>query len=131
MGYFATKRGERIPADKDKSQAVDFAELGKLLIAWQSQRPNISYSETKIFDKYFEQLFRREYPAENIFALNRWMQAVMLKWGRDNPLSLNETLLVMRAYRPVPSPICGVDVFRDFQQSGRPCAESEGVSGSS
>lgn len=99
-GYFATKRGEQASADKDKLQVIDLVELGKFLIAWHSQRPNVAYSETKIFDKYFEQLFRREYRPENIYALNRWMQAVMRTWGKDNPLSLNETLLVMRAYAP-------------------------------
>lgn len=99
-GHFATKRGEQATADKDKLQVIDLAELGKFLIAWHSQRPNVAYSETKIFDKYFEQLFRREYRPENIYALNRWMQAVMRTWGKDNPLSLNETLLVMRAYAP-------------------------------
>lgn len=99
-GYFATKRGEQASADKDKLQVIDLAELGKFLIAWHSQRPNVAYSETKIFDKYFEQLFRREYRPENIYALNRWMQAVIRTWGKDNPLSLNETLLVMRAYAP-------------------------------
>lgn len=99
-GYFATRRGEQAAADKDKLQVIDLAELGKFLIAWHSQRPNVAYSETKIFDKHFEQLFRREYRPENIYALNRWMQAVMRTWGKDNPLSLNETLLVMRAYAP-------------------------------
>lgn len=100
IGYFSTKRGEMAPADKDKTQVIDFAELGKYLITWHSQRPNVAYSETKIFDKYFEQLFKREYRPENINALNRWMQAVVETWGKDNPLGLNETLLAMRAYAP-------------------------------
>jgi len=99
-GYFITKRGEQAPADKDKAQVVDLAELGKYLITWHSQRPNVAYSETMIFDKYFEQLFRREYRPENINALNQWMHAVMRTWGKENPLGLNETLLVMRAYAP-------------------------------
>jgi len=97
-GYFSTKRGEVAPADKDSAQVVDLAELGKYLITWHSQRPNVAYSETKLFDKYFEQLFKREYRPENIEALNRWMAAVMKTWSRGNPLGLNETLLVMRAY---------------------------------
>lgn len=99
-GYFKTKRGEEVTADKDKLQVIDLAELGKYLIAWHSQRPNVSYSETKIFDKYFEQLFRREYRPENINALNVWMQAIMRTWGKDNPLCFNESLLVMRSYAP-------------------------------
>ena len=49
QGYFITKRGEIPPADKDKKYVLDLSDLGKYLIAWHSQRPNISYSETKIF----------------------------------------------------------------------------------
>ena len=97
-GYFVTKRGEEPPADKDKELVVDLSDLGKYLISWHSQRPNIAYSETKIFDKYFEQLFKREYRAENIYALKRWMNQVWKAWAKDNPLGLNETLLAMRAY---------------------------------
>jgi len=99
-GYFVSKRGETPPADKDKTMVVDLSELGKHLISWHSQRPNVAYSETKIFDKYFEQLFKREYRTENVHALNRWMNCVWKAWGKDNPLGLNETLLVMRAYAP-------------------------------
>lgn len=99
-GYFISKRGETPPADRDKSQVVDLSELGKHLISWHSQRPNVAYSETKIFDKYFEQLFKREYRTENVHALNHWMNCVWKAWSKDNPLGLNETLLVMRAYAP-------------------------------
>lgn len=100
IGYFVSKRGETPPADKDKTLVVDLSELGKHLISWHSQRPNVAYSETKIFDKYFEQLFKREYRTENVHALNHWMNRVWKAWGKDNPLGLNETLLVMRAYAP-------------------------------
>jgi hypothetical protein len=99
-GYFVSKRGETPPADKDKTLVVDLSELGKYLISWHSQRPNIGYSETKIFDKYFEQLFKREYRTENVHALNHWMNHVWKAWSKDNPLGLNETLLAMRAYAP-------------------------------
>jgi hypothetical protein len=99
-GYFITKRGETPPADKDKRLVIDLPELGKYLISWHSQRPNVAYSETRIFDKYFEQLFKREYKPENVHALNHWMNGVRKAWGKENPLGLNETLLVMRAYAP-------------------------------
>lgn len=102
QGYFLTKRAEEAPADKDKRYVVDLVDLGKHLISWHSQRPNIAYSETKIFDKYFEQLFKRdrEYNPENIQALNFWMQEIKNKWTPDNPLGLNESLLAMKAYAP-------------------------------
>ncbi len=101
-GYFITKRGEEAPADRDTSCVVDLLELGKYLMAWHSQRPNVSYSENKIFDKYFEQLFKRnpEYAPENLDALHQWMQEIWKRWGKENPLSLNESLLAMRAYAP-------------------------------
>jgi hypothetical protein len=100
QGYLITKRGETAPADKDKSLVVDLAELGKYLISWHSQRPNIAYSETRLFDKYFEQLFKRDYRPENVHALSFWMREVWKRWVKDNPLGLNESLLAMRAYAP-------------------------------
>ncbi len=99
-GYFITKRGEIPPASKDKDEIIDLANLGKYLISWHSQRPNIAYSETKIFDKYFEQLFKKNYSPEKAQALNIWMQKIWIRWSKDNPLGLNESLLVMRAYAP-------------------------------
>jgi hypothetical protein len=79
---------------------LDLSDFGKFLIAWHSQRPNISYSENKIFDKYFEQLFKREYRPENAQALNIWYQEILKTWSKENPLGLNETLLAMKAYAP-------------------------------
>ena len=99
-GYLITKRGETAPAEKNKDYVLDLSDLGKYLIAWHSQRPNISYSEAKIFDKYFEQLFKREYKPENAHALNQWMQAIMKGWVPSNPFGLNESLLAMKAYAP-------------------------------
>lgn len=89
QGYFATKRGDITPADKNKDYTIELAALGKNLIAWYSQRPNLSYGETKIFDKYFDTLFRNEYSPEDMFALNFWLQKIMDKWTEDNPLSLS------------------------------------------
>lgn len=99
-GYFKTKRGEIEPASKNKDLVIDLVDLGKYLISWHSQRPNIAYSETKIFDKYFEQLFKKDYDPENAAALNYWMKQVWKRWIKENPLGLNESLLVMRAYAP-------------------------------
>lgn len=100
-GYFITKRGEKVDSVKyNSAHIVNLTDLGKQLIAWHSQRPTISYSETKIFDKYFDQLFHREYNPENIQALNEMFVALSKKWNKDNPMGLNETLLSMRAYAP-------------------------------
>ncbi len=98
QGYFITKRGEKAPADKNLDYSLDLTNLGKYLISWHSQRPNIAYSETKIFDKYFETLFKRTYLPENAQALNLWMREIMKAWTPANPLHFNESLLAMKAY---------------------------------
>jgi hypothetical protein len=100
-GYFVTKRGEQAPADRNNEEVVELSGLAKNLIAWHSQRPNLSYGETKIFDKYFETLFKnKDYPPDSVYALNRWMSQIMKTWVPANPLNFNETLLAMRAYAP-------------------------------
>jgi AIPR protein len=101
LGFFITKRGQTAPPEKNKHEVVELSNFAKNLIAWHSQRPNLSYGETKIFDKYFETLFKnKDYPPEDVFALNSWMNEVMKTWVQANPLNLNETLLAMRAYAP-------------------------------
>lgn len=99
-GVLVRQRGEDAPADKDKGLVVDLLELGKYMISWHSQRPNIAYSENKIFDRHFEQLFKRTYKPENVHALAQWMREVWKRWTKENPLGLNESLLAMRAYAP-------------------------------
>jgi hypothetical protein len=34
-----SKRGEQVPASKDKNYTIDLSEFGKYLIAWYSSRP--------------------------------------------------------------------------------------------
>ncbi|MDR1389758.1 MAG: AIPR family protein, partial [Treponema sp.] len=100
QGYLKTKRGETLPANKDKNFELDLSDLAKYFISWHSQRPNIAYGETKLFDKYFEQLFRKDYQPEDALSLNSWMRLVWKRWAKENPLNLNESLLAMRAYAP-------------------------------
>lgn len=100
-GYFITKRGEVADETKyNSNHIVSLSELGKQLLAWHSQRPIYSYSETKIFDKYFDQLFRRDYTPTKIQALNELSREIKKKWNNENPLKLNEALLAMKAYAP-------------------------------
>jgi len=100
-GYFITKRGEYAdPAKFNTNHIVNLTDLGKQLIAWHSQRPTMSYSETKVFDKYFDQLFHKDYSPEKVQALNELYKAVISKWTSDNPLELNDALLAMKAYAP-------------------------------
>ncbi len=100
-GYFITKRGETVDTAKfNTSHIVNLTDLGKQLVAWHSQRPTISYSESKIFDKYFSQLFHKDYAPKNIQSLNELYKLLISKWTIENPLGLNESLLAMKAYAP-------------------------------
>lgn len=100
-GYFITKRGERPDTVKyNTNHIVNLTDLGKQLIAWHSQRPTISYSETKIFDKYFDQLFHKDYAPQKVQALHDLYSAIESKWNKDNPMGLNDALLAMKAYAP-------------------------------
>ena len=99
-GQLLTKRGELRTPSMDEKYTIDIELLGKYLITWHSQRPNIAYSTTKIFDKYFAQLFKKDYAPEKINALNVIGRKVMEKWTKENPLNLNVSLLAMKAYAP-------------------------------
>lgn len=99
-GYLITKRGEVVPSSKKKKYVHELTVLGKQLIAWHSQRPCWSYGETKIFDLYFNQLFHKDYLAEDMQALKEMYDAIFKLWEPANPLGINETLLAMKAYAP-------------------------------
>lgn len=100
-GYFITKRGEIAdPVRYNTNHIVNLTDLGKQLVAWHSQRPTISYSETKIFDKYFDQIFHKDYAPQKIQALNELYKEIISKWIVNNPIGLNETLLAMKSYAP-------------------------------
>lgn len=100
-GYFMTKRGEKVDTVRyNTAHIVNLTDLGKQLMAWHSQRPTISYSETRIFDKYFNQLFHKDYEPEKVQALNELYKAVIAKWNSDNPMGINESLLAMKSYAP-------------------------------
>ena len=91
-----TKRGETRPADRDEILTVDIAMLAKWLMAWHCQRPNIAYNENKLFDKYFEQLFKSDYLPADIAGLAGWSRKIEAKWNSGLPL--NEVLLASPSY---------------------------------
>jgi hypothetical protein len=96
-GYFITKRGEDRPADKDAAKTVEIVQIAKCLMAWHCQRPNIAYNENKIFDKYFEQLFRPDYRPADLLALHQWFQQIERRWKAQD-LGLHEDLLATPSY---------------------------------
>lgn len=96
-GFLITKRGQERPANKDVNKTMDISQLGKCLMSWHCQRPNIAYNENKLFDKYFEQVFKSDYAPADIHALNQWMREVEARWDA-NQLGLNEALRAVPSY---------------------------------
>jgi hypothetical protein len=96
-GYFITKRGEERPADKDADLTLDIVATAKGLMTWHCQRPNIAYNENKLFDKYFEQLFRPDYRPADLLALHQWSLHIERRWKEGN-LGLNEALEATPSY---------------------------------
>ena len=92
QGYFIAKRGEERPADKVADQTVDIVELARALAAWHMRMPIIAGNENRIFDKHFEQLFRSDYPPEDMNALNRWSRKIDELWDAST-LNLNDQLI--------------------------------------
>lgn len=100
-GYFVTKRGENVNTAKyNTNHIIYLTDLGKQMCAWNSQRPILSYSETRIFDKNFSQLFHRDYAPENMQALKELMDEIKKCWTPENPLNLNPAMLGMKSYLP-------------------------------
>lgn len=98
-GYLITKRGEKADSPKyNKEHIIDLTLLGKWLMAWHSQRPNMSYSENRVFDVYFNQLFHRNYSPDDIQALNEIYRALLPCWSESNPKGIDESLHAMRSY---------------------------------
>jgi hypothetical protein len=96
QGFFIAKRGEERPADKAQEQTVDIVDLARSLAAWHLRLPIIAGNENRLFDKHFEQLFRPDYPADDIDALNRWSRRIDALWN-SGTLNLNDQLLATRA----------------------------------
>lgn len=96
-GFLITKRGQERPADKDENRTIDISQLGKCIMSWHCQRPNIAYNENKLFDKYFEQVFKSDYAPADIHGLNQWMREIEKRWETGD-LGLNETLMATPSY---------------------------------
>jgi hypothetical protein len=94
-GLFLNQRGMDIPGDKDKDKVVDASDLAKMVMAWECQRPNISYNEKKLFDKLYKNVFRPDYNPVSILALKKWDSLVMANW--DN-LNLDDVLKATKSY---------------------------------
>jgi hypothetical protein len=107
-GYFITQRGQKRPADRDADKTVEMVELAKCLMTWHCQRPNEAYSETKLFDKYFNKLFPADYPPREYSYASS-----MVPTHRQ---ALGEPQSQARACRrsdlfQIPSAFCGADLL--------------------
>jgi hypothetical protein len=96
-GLFINQRskGIDIPGSMDKSKVIDVAELAKMIMAWQCQRPNTSYNEKKLFDELYKNVFKPDYNPVSILALNTWGLLINETWSI---LNLEEMLKATPSY---------------------------------
>jgi hypothetical protein len=94
-GFFITQRGAHRPAGSDAEKTIDCSAFGKAIMAWQCQRPNISYNERRLFDEYYKLLFRPDYDPPSMLALQAWMNAIDRAWPN---LQLNAALKAGKSY---------------------------------
>ncbi|HOD61773.1 MAG TPA: AIPR family protein [Bacilli bacterium] len=94
-GLLINQRGMEIPGDKDKSKVVDVSDFAKNVMAWQCQRPNISYNEKKLFDELYKNVFKPDYNPVSVLALKKWDSIIMKDW--DN-LPLDDLLKATKSY---------------------------------
>jgi len=94
-GLLINQRGMEIPGDKDKSKVVDVSDFAKNVMAWQCQRPNISYNEKKLFDELYKNVFKPDYNPVSVLALKKWDSIIMKDW--DN-LPFDDLLKATKSY---------------------------------
>jgi len=94
-GLFMNQRGIEVTGDKDKGKIIDASEFAKMVMAWQCQRPNISYNEKKLFDELYKNVFKSDYNPVSILALKKWDSLVLDNW--DN-LILDDVLKATKSY---------------------------------
>src|SRR5665647_41399 len=94
-GLFMNQRGMEVAGNKDLSKVVDATDFAKMVMAWQCQRPNISYNEKKLFDELYRNVFKPDYNPVSILALKKWDTVLMQMW--DN-LPLDDVLKATKSY---------------------------------
>jgi len=94
-GLFLNQRGMEISGSKDPNKVVDATDFAKMVMAWQCQRPNISYNEKKLFDELYKNVFKSDYNPVSILALKKWDTLVLQMWDK---LPLEEVLRATKSY---------------------------------
>jgi hypothetical protein len=92
-GYFITRRGEERPADKEEAKCIDSPDYGKMVVAWQCQRPGLATNEKRLFDELYKTVFHPELGAQSILALRLWLNAIDEHWGK---LDINEAVKAVK-----------------------------------
>jgi hypothetical protein len=92
-GYFITKRGEELPADKDPGRSIDSPDYARMVVAWQCQRPNLATNEKRLFDELYKTLFHTELDAQSMLALRLWLGEIDKQWPH---LDINEAIKAVK-----------------------------------
>jgi hypothetical protein len=70
----------------------------RMVVAWHSQRPNLSVSEKRLFDEHYKTIFRTGYDPASVLALQTWLNAI--EEARPD-LALNDVLKGRKILRQI------------------------------
>lgn len=94
--FWATKRGEIAPLGK---RHLDSSTYARLSIGWDHGMPQVAHSEERLFDRYFNTIFRDETAAEDVLGLFDGLNALDAAWD-DPDFKLRSELRLKRYHAP-------------------------------
>ena len=93
---WATKRGEVAPPGQ---RHLDSSTYARLSISWDYGMPQVAHSEERLFDRYFNTIFRDETEPEDVLGLFDGLAALEAAWDAAD-FNLRSELRLKRYHAP-------------------------------
>lgn len=93
---WTTKRGESAPPGK---RQLDSSVFARLSISWDHGMPQVAHSEERLFDRYFNSIFRDDIAPEDVLGLFDGLDALDSAWN-DEAFNLRSELRLKRYHAP-------------------------------
>jgi hypothetical protein len=94
--FFSTKRGEVAPPGKRQLDSLIYARLSA---SWELAMPHVAHSEERLFDRYFNAIFRDEVDPADVIGLFDGFDALNSAWD-DPTFNLRPELRLKRYHAP-------------------------------
>lgn len=117
--FWSTKRGDVAPPGK---RHLDSAVYARLAISWDHGMPQLAHSEERLFDRYFNTIFRDEVAPEDVIGLFDGLDAINTAWD-DSGFNLRSELRLKRYHAPyhVLAAMAACVALASAQEKRMPC----------